>query len=124
MRQIQYTAGKWVSSGPKVQGWQTQTDPGDIEQARRALAKMAGETSNEEWISNPPMLLKRFGPNHPWEPVADPARDEVQQVLLRLAEEFRKIGTGIVQGVDLYHIFNSVARRATAPSLDPEEFDS
>lgn len=121
MSQIQYTAGEWV---PSPRGWRTRTEPGSIEQARRELAKMAGEAEADDWILNPPMLLRRLGPDYPWEPVEDPARDEIRRVLLRLADEFRRIGTGVVQGTDLYSILSTVARGVTAPSQNPEEFDA
>lgn len=119
MRQPEYAAGY---AGFEPGEWRVHGEPGNIEHARMQLAELIREDHDADWLIDA-SLVRRDGPNHPWEKVKDPARETATAVMLALAEDARRIGDGIVQGTDLHRMFTKAARALSA-SANPQEYES
>lgn len=117
MRQPEYAAGF-----EGYNGWRTYGEPTTIERARFDLARLIQYHIDEDWLVNP-SLIRRDGPNHPWELVEDSSRETATAVLSFLAEEARKIGKRPVQGDDLHRMFAKAARALNAAAV-PQEYDT
>ncbi len=107
VRNPEYAAG-YGHNGPYETVRVEDNSVGTIEHARAALAKLIGDHGD--------------GPNHPWETVEDPAKETIQRVFAEVARAGRRIGSGVVQGNDLYRIFSD-ALRQVGGDQNPEEFD-
>jgi hypothetical protein len=120
VRNPEYAAG-YGHNGPYETVRVEDNSVGTIEHARAALAKLISDHGDELWLIDP-RLVRRDGPNHPWETVEDPAKETIQRVFAEVARTGRRIGSGVVQGNDLYRIFSD-ALRQVGGDQNPEEFD-
>jgi len=120
VRNPEYAAG-WGHNGPFESVRIEDGSAGSIEHARAALAKLIATHGDESWLIDP-RLVRRDGPNHPWETVEDPAQDTLKRAFAEIARAGHRIGPGVIQGNDLYRIFSN-ALRQIGGDQNPEEFD-
>lgn len=117
-----YAVGAVGGDATEQDVYTPQTEPTCYEDARTALERLLRERGQEAWVVSP--CIVRRSDRHPlWVKVNDHTAELLAEVLAAVAYEFRSIGSGIVQGDDVFRVLIKQSRRVVGEPAEPKEFD-